>query len=127
MTSLYQDLGGADAVNATVDLFYRKVLADARINRFFDGIEMPAQIVKQKAFLTVAFGGPNKYTGRAMRSAHRGAVLAGINDTHFDVVVELLGESLTELGVSPELIAQDAEIAESVRDDVLNRQRAPSQ
>ena len=34
-TTLYDKIGGQAAVNAAVDIFYRKVLADHRINRFF--------------------------------------------------------------------------------------------
>ncbi len=34
--SLFEQLGGAAAVDAAVDIFYRKVLSDYRINRFFD-------------------------------------------------------------------------------------------
>jgi len=55
MPTLYGRLGGAPAVDATVDIFYRKVLADTRINRFFDTVDMEAQAAKQKAFLTMVF------------------------------------------------------------------------
>jgi len=48
-------------------------------------------------------------------------VARGLNDGHFDAVVELLAESLQELGVQAAEIAQVAAIAESVRPDVLNR------
>ena len=54
---LYQEIGGEPAVNAAVDLFYRKVLKDDRMKRFFDGVDMDKQAAKQKAFLTMAFGG----------------------------------------------------------------------
>ncbi len=122
MSSLYDELGGAAAVDAAVDIFYRKVLNDKRINRFFTDIDMTRQAAKQKAFLTMAFGGPNKYTGRSMRAAHRPAVAQGLNDAHFDAVVELLGQTLAELGVKSELIAKVAAIAETTRNDVLNRE-----
>jgi hemoglobin len=48
----------------------------------------------------------------------------GLNDSHVDVVIELLGETLTELGVPQEKIAQVAAIANSVRDEVLDRPKA---
>ena len=57
--TLYERLGGEPAVNAAVDIFYRKVLNDYRINRFFDNVDMEKQAAKQKAFLTMAFGGPH--------------------------------------------------------------------
>lgn len=116
--SLYDQIGGDAAVDAAVDLFYRKVLADERISRFFDTVDMDAQRAKQKAFLTVAFGGPNKYSGRDMRAAHAHMKL---NEAHFDAVMEHLGATLKELKVPESLIAQAAAIASSVKDEVLNR------
>ena len=118
MSSLYERLGGEAAVNAAVDIFYRKVLADDRISHFFDTVDMETQAAKQKAFLTMAFGGPNNYTGKDLREGHKHMKL---DDTHFDAVVENLAATLTELGVPESDIAEVAGIADSVKDDVLNR------
>ena len=121
-TSLYEQLGGEAAVNAAVDIFYRKVLSDYRINRFFDKSDMEKQAAKQKAFLTMAFGGPNNYTGTDMRQAHDRLVKKlGLDDSHFDAVMEHLAATLQELNVPQNLIAQVAAIAESTRNDVLGR------
>ena len=118
---LYEDLGGAPAVDAAVDIFYRKVLKDERINRFFTGVDMARQAAKQKAFLTFAFGGPNHYSGLDMRRGHARLVAQGLKDEHFDAVMENLGTTLKELKVPDALIAQAAAIAESTRNDVLGR------
>jgi len=120
-TTLYEQLGGESAVNAAVDIFYRKVLTDHRINRFFDGVDMTKQAAKQKAFLTMAFGGPHNYTGEDMRKGHAHLVKLGLDDSHFDAVMENLGATLAELNVPQELIAQVAAIGESTRNDVLGR------
>ncbi len=119
--SLYEKIGGEAAVNAAVDVFYRKVLADARISKFFEGVDMNTQAAKQKAFLTMALGGPHNYTGADMRKGHAHLVAQGLNDSHFDAVMEHLGATLTELGVPSDLIGQAAAIAESTRNDVLGR------
>lgn len=119
--SLYEKLGGEPAVDAAVDIFYRKVLADARINRFFEGVDMEKQAAKQKAFLTMAFGGPHNYTGMDMRRGHAHLVQQGLNDSHFDAVMENLAATMKELNVPDNLIAQAAAIAESTRNDVLGR------
>ena len=118
---LFDRLGGEAAVDAAVDIFYRKVLADDRISEFFDGVDMDKQAAKQKAFLTMAFGGPNNYTGEDMRKGHAHLVARGLNDSHFDAVVENLGGTLKELGVADELIGEVAAIAETTRNDVLGR------
>ncbi len=119
--SLYNEIGGEAAVNAAVDVFYRKVLKDDRIKQFFDGIDMGKQAAKQKAFLAMAFGGPANYTGEDMRRGHAHLVKMGLNDSHFDAVMENLGATLKELNVPDSLIAQAAAIAESTRKDVLGK------
>jgi len=121
MLSLYDDLGGAPAVEAAVDIFYRKVLSDERISQFFDGVDIERQAAKQKGFLTMVFGGPNNYTGKDMRTGHAHLVTRGLNDSHVDAVIENLAATLRELGVGEDRIAQVAAIANSVRDDVLSR------
>jgi len=118
MTSLFERLGGEAAVDAAVDVFYEKVIADPRISSYFDGLDMVAQANKQKAFLTMAFGGPNNYTGQDMRNAHAHLGLLG---EHFDAVVENLAATLSELGVSDEDIQDVAAVAETTRADVLGQ------
>jgi len=119
--NLFDRIGGEAAVDAAVDLFYRKVLADDRINSWFEGTDMDNQRAKQKAFLTMAFGGPNNYSGKDLRAGHAHMVAKGLNDSHFDAVMEHLGATLTELGVPAELIGEAAAIAESTRNDVLGK------
>ncbi len=119
--ALFEKIGGEPAVNVAVDIFYRKVLADDRVNGFFDDVDMERQAAKQKAFLTMAFGGPNNYTGADMRRGHAHLVTRGLNDQHFDIIVEHLGATLRELNVAEANIAQVAAICESTRKDILGR------
>ncbi|KTC76533.1 group I truncated hemoglobin [Legionella brunensis] len=119
--SLFDRLGGQNAVNTAVDIFYRKMLLDERVNYFFDDIDMEQQILKQKGFLTMVFGGPNHYTGKNMQEGHRHLLERGLNDSHVDIVLEHLGATLKELGAHDEDIQKVAAIANSVRDEVLGR------
>lgn len=119
--SLFERLGGQNAVNTAVDIFYRKMLTDNRVSHFFDDVDMEQQILKQKGFLTMVFGGPNNYSGKNMREGHRHLIKRGLNDTHVDIVIEHLGATLRELGASEKDIQKVAAIANSVRDDVLDR------
>lgn len=108
-----------------VDVFYTKVLADQRVQSFFEGINMDRQRRMQVHFLTFALGGPYKYNGRAMRLAHRRLVeRQGLNDSHFDVILELLSGTLRELAVDERHIEQVVAKCESIRDDVLCREPA---
>jgi hemoglobin len=119
--SLYERIGGEAAVDAAVDVFYRRVLGDERIAHHFDAVEMSIQREKQKAFLTFAFGGPRRPAGdRDMRRAHAHLKLT---EDDFDAVMEHLGATLEALEVPAPLIAEAAGVALSVKDDVLNRQQ----
>ena len=119
MSTLYERLGGKEAVEVAVENFYKKVLKDERINHYFDGIDMRKQKAKQRAFLTFVFGGPSNYEGKDMRKAH--SHLVGLSDEHFNAVVENLAGTLKELNISEVDIQEVAGIAESVRGEVLNK------
>ena len=119
--SLYERIGGAAAVDAAVDVFYRKVLADDSISKYFDSTDMDEQRAKQKSFLSWAFGGPEKYHGKDLRTAHSDLVGKGLNDGHFDAVAKHLSETLNELGVPADIAGEVMTIAASTRDEVLNR------
>ncbi|MEG3640782.1 group I truncated hemoglobin [Magnetococcus sp. PR-3] len=124
--SLFERLGGEKAVSACVDLFYAKVMEDTRINHFFNQVDLAQQRVMQKNFITFAFGGPPRYSGQAMRAAHMHLVEEkGLNDSHFDAVVENLVETLKELSIDEALIKEAGAILESIRHEVLN-QPAPA-
>lgn len=119
--SLYERIGGDSAVETAVDLFYRRVLNDLTVAPFFLHTDMDEQRAKQKSFLTMVFGGPHEYTGRDMRTAHAELVQQGLTEVHFDAVAGHLRATMEELGIEPEAIEEVMAIAESTRNDVLNR------
>ena len=116
--SLYQKLGGKAALEAVVDAFYVKVLADKRIKDIFADVNMDKQAKRQKAFLSAAFGGPVAWTGKDMRKAHADLKLT---EEHFNAVAENLLKTLEDFKVKKELIDQVMAIAGSVKNDVLNK------
>ena len=79
---------------------------------------MEAQHAKQKAFMTMAFGGPNDYTGKDMRDAHKHM---NLSEEHFNAVAEDLVATLMELEVPQELIDEVVTIVSGAKDDVLNK------
>jgi hemoglobin len=119
--SLYERLGGEPALDAAVGVFYDKVLADALLAPFFENLDMRALIRKQTAFMTLAFGGPKEFAGRDPREAHRNLVKRGLSDVHFDAVARHLQETLQELQVPAELIAECLGLVGGLRNEVLNR------
>ncbi len=117
MTTLFEKIGGKPAVDAAVDLFYTKVLADPSINHFFTTVDMDRQRQHQKLFLTYAFGGVPNYPGKGMREAHKHL---GLTEAHFTAVAGHLKATLEELSVPDDLQGEVMSIAASTHDDVLN-------
>jgi hemoglobin len=94
--SLYDRLGGKDAITAVVDDFVGNVAADKRINGFFAKANIPnlkRNLVDQ---ICQATGGPCTYTGKDMKTAHKGM---GIKDADFNALVEDLVKSLDKFKV----------------------------
>jgi hemoglobin len=94
--SLYDRLGGEKAIKAVVDEFVANVVADKRINKFFakaDGAKLKEQLVNQ---IGQATGGPQKYTGKDMKTAHKGM---GIKEADFTALVEDLVKALDKFKV----------------------------
>jgi hemoglobin len=121
--SLYHKLGGKTAIDAVVDAFYVKVLADNRVKDFFADVSMDKQRRKQKEFLSFAFGGPLPWTGKDMRKAHEGM---GLTEEHFNAIAENLVSTLKDFKVKQELIDQVVAIALTTKDDVLGRPKKAS-
>src|SRR5688500_3550235 len=120
--SLFERIGGENAVLAAVDLFYEKVLADELVGPFFQELDMKVQTRKQVSFMTWAFGGPEEFRGRPLRESHAKLVSErGLSDAHFDRVAEHLEASLEELGIERSLIDEALAIVGSQRDTVLGR------
>jgi hemoglobin len=94
--TLYKSLGGKKAIVAVVDDFAGRVAGDNRINGFFKATASdPKRLAKFKKNLVnqicEAAGGPCKYTGKDMKTAHAGM---GIASGDFDALVEDLVASL---------------------------------
>lgn len=94
--SLYDRLGGKDAITAVVDEFAGRVLADARINQKFsksDPVRLKAMLVDQICF---ASGGPCQYAGRDMKTTHS---MMGVTEGEFNALVEDLVGALDKFNV----------------------------
>ena len=98
---LYDRLGKKKAIAAVVDEFVSRVAADNRINKYFGATASePARLKKFKGNLVdqicQASGGPCKYTGKDMKTAHMGM---GVSGGDFGALVEDLVWALDKLHV----------------------------
>lgn len=94
--SLYDRLGGKDAISAVVDEFVANVAADTRINAMFAN----ADIKRLKTMLVDQIcketGGPCTYTGKNMKDAHTGM---NIKEADFNALVDDLVKALDKFNV----------------------------
>src|SRR5258708_22219638 len=119
--SLYEEIGGEASVDAALDKFYPRILGDARVSCLCAGVDMARLRTHARAFLTMAFGGPNSYGGRDLRTAHARVRGQGLNDTLFEVFMGHFRATIEELGLPQPKITEIVSIAEGGRSDVLNR------
>lgn len=118
--SLYERLGGEKAIRTAVHAFYFNVFRDDRVAPLFVDVDSERLLKHQNDFFTYAFGGPNNYSGPSLRKAHEKLVREhGLDDEHFDAIVEILATTLADLDFPPALIDEATGVVESVRSDVL--------
>lgn len=94
--SLYDRLGGKDAITAVVDQFVANVAADPRVNAMFAGVDIPhfkQCLVDQ---ICEGTGGPCKYMCRTMKDTHAGL---GCTQDNFNAIVEDLVAALNKFNV----------------------------
>jgi hemoglobin len=101
--SLYEKIGGHDALEVVVEDFYCRVLDDDHLSSFYAGANMKRVKAKQVEFLTSVLGGPGPYTGVPMRQVHEGR---GITMHHFAMVAAHLADSLCAAGLHPDTITE---------------------
>jgi hemoglobin len=97
MASLYERLGGLDAITAVVDSFAARCAGDDRINQKFARTDIPRLKKMLVDQVCEAAGGPCVYTGRTMRETHDGM---GVTAGEFDALVEDLVATLNEFEVA---------------------------
>lgn len=97
--SLYQRLGGYDAIAAVTDDFIGRLATDKQLGRFFAGhSEDSLQKIRQHVIdqLCAATGGPCLYIGRDMKTAHKGM---GISEADWNAAAMHLVASLDKFQV----------------------------
>ena len=95
-TSLYDRLGGKDAIKAVVDELVIITASDARINKKFARSNIDRLKFNLVEFICAATGGPCKYTGRDMKTAHKNM---GVTEGEFNALVENLVAALDKFNV----------------------------
>ncbi|ORJ57823.1 group I truncated hemoglobin [Mycobacterium simiae] len=101
VSSIYDRIGGHEAIEVVVEDFYDRVLSDTQLSGFFTGVNLARLKGKQVEFFAAALGGPEPYVGAEMKQVHRGR---GITTSHFCSVVEHLSAALVAAGVESDTV-----------------------
>jgi hemoglobin len=119
MQTLLQQLGGREAVEMVVAVFYERVLADPLLKPYFRGVQMSRLYKNQADFFCAALGQPDAYKGRDLRSLHAGM---NIGDEEFDAVAVHLQNALAECGVGKPEIDTVVSLIAPLRTEIVTRQ-----
>jgi hemoglobin len=114
--SLYERLGGSEAITAVVDDFVARCAADARINGKFARTDIPRlkrMLVDQ---VTAATGGPASYSGRSMEETHHGM---GVTAGEFEALVGNLVATLDQFSVPADEQQELVGILAPLRGDIV--------
>lgn len=113
--TLYERLGGQEAITTVVDEFYDRVLADEELEQYFEHIDTDDLRDHQKDFISYVTGGYDDYEGPSMYRAH---AHLDITDEAFDRVADHLDASLRACNVSEndrkELLAEVASLKDEI-------------
>ena len=106
--TLYERLGGYDAISAVVKDLLPRLMSDSRLGRFWenrgvDGINREEQLLID--FLCSSAGGPLLYTGRDNKTSHKGM---GIGESDWEKFIAHLNATLKKF-----------ELPQQERDDVI--------
>ena len=116
--SLYERLGGLEAITAVVDEFIKNLAADERVNKKLakSGANVPRIRLHLIEQVCEATGGPCKYTGLSMRQSHKNM---GVTEGEFNAVVEDLVKALDKFNVPAQEKNELLGALAAMKDDIV--------
>ncbi|HEY3735843.1 MAG TPA: group 1 truncated hemoglobin [Jatrophihabitans sp.] len=115
--TIFDAVGGADAVQEAVAQFYGRLLEDPEVSSFFEDVDMVTLQRHMRAFMKALTGGPDEYAGRGMTAAH---AALGISDTDFDAFLAHLVDTLIALGAPDDTISRIGNLITPLRTQVVS-------
>ena len=119
--TLFEMIGGRLKINAAVESFYKRVMADESLRPFFEGVGMEHLRGRQSMFLAMLLGGKTVYTGKDIREAHERVRTMGMDASHFEKFLGHFRGALEEVGVERDKLEQIIKLLRQSRGAVLDR------
>jgi hemoglobin len=117
--NLYELVGGGEKLQAAVASFYKKVLADETLRRYFNDVDLEKLSYRQNMFIAMLLGAPVSYSGEDLGTAHAGVRSMGLNKPHFTAFLKHFREALEEQGVLVDKLDKIISLLEMRSNDVL--------
>ncbi|MEW8508473.1 MAG: group 1 truncated hemoglobin [Candidatus Thiodiazotropha sp.] len=119
--SLYERLGGYNAISAVVDDVVVQIAADEKLGRFWahrgdDGIAREKQLIVD--FIVAKAGGPLYYTGREMKLSHEGM---RIDEKDWEILIDALETTLSKFKVPPLERGEVLQFFDSTKKDIVEK------
>ncbi len=115
--SIYERVGGSGPVEAVIDRFMDKTLADPQVSRYYANSDVTRVRRNAKAFAVRTFGGPDFYEGQPMPVVH---AHLGVTEADFDRWMGLFGETLREFAVPDEMIREIAALLLPYKPEIVH-------
>jgi hemoglobin len=117
--TLYERLGGYDAISAVANDLVRRLQADSQLARYWqhrgeDGVKREKQLLID--FLCSNAGGPLYYTGRDMKTSHEGMK---ISEGDWSALLRHLNDTLEAFRVPPTERDQVVGFVQSTKPDIV--------
>jgi hemoglobin len=117
--SLYDRLGGYNAIVAVVDDLVLRLAKDEQLGRFWehrgeDGIQREKQLIVD--FIANKAGGQLYYTGREMKLSHKGM---RISEKDWDILMKHLNATLDKFALAPKERQDVIDFIVSTKDDMV--------
>jgi len=119
--SLYERIGGYNALAAVVDDFVGRLVSDKQFERFFVGHSTDSKKRIRQHILDqfcAATGGPCIYTGRDMKTTHAGL---GISEAEWEAAAKHLVESLDKFKVPEKEKGEVLTFVTSLKKDIVEK------
>lgn len=120
--SLYERVGGYNALAAVVDDFIVRLVSDKQFEKFFIGQSNDSKKRIRQHILDqfcAATGGPCVYTGREMKTSHSGL---GITNAEWDAAAKHLVASLDKFKVPEKEKGEILAFVTSLKKDIVEKQ-----
>ncbi|MBX9717944.1 MAG: group 1 truncated hemoglobin [Microbacteriaceae bacterium] len=118
--SLFEQVGGTEGIRRFVDELSRRLDDDPELGPLFEGVEGSTLRAHREHYFAAVLGGPENYSGRGLREAHRPL---GLTDAQLDRFLVVADESLAAVSAPAEAAAAVHELLERLRPVIVTPSR----